>query len=64
MIYIYILIAFFFIKYIIVYRLRTIRNHINITTYSGKLKCKRLNETIDIMTGAWLYKLNKGKLKR
>ena len=63
MIYIYILIAFFIIKSIIVYRLRTIRNHINLTTYSGKLKCKRLNETIDILTGAWILRLNRKKLK-
>lgn len=63
MIYLYILIAFFIIKSIIVYRLRKVRDNINLITYSGKVKCKRLNETIDILTGGWILKLNRKKLK-
>lgn len=63
MIYIYIILALYIAKTIIVYRLRKVRDKINLTTYEGKLKCRRLNETIDILTGGWILKLKKRKLK-
>jgi hypothetical protein len=64
MIYIYIILAIYIINRLIVYKLRKKRDYINLTTHTGKLKCKRLNETIDILTGGWILKLNKSKLKR
>lgn len=63
MIYIYIILAIYIIKSIIVYMLRKKRNNINLTTPTGKLKCKRLNETIDILTGGWILKLKMKKSK-
>lgn len=64
MIYIYTILTIYIINRLLVYKLRKKRDNVNLATHTGKLKCKRLNETIDIMTGAWLYKLNKSKLKR
>lgn len=63
MINLYILLGLYITKTIIVYRLRKVRDNINLTTYEGKLKCIRLNETIDILTGGWILKLKKRKLK-
>lgn len=63
MIYIYIILSIYIINRVIVYRLRKVRDNINLTTYSGKVKCKRLNETIDILTGGWILKLNRKRLK-
>lgn len=63
MIYIYIILSIYIINRVIVYRLRKVRDNITLTTYSGKLKCRRLNETIDILTGGWILKLKMKKSK-
>lgn len=63
MIYISAILSIYIINRLIVYKLRKTRDNVNLTTHTGKLKCKRMNEMIDIMTGAWLYRLNKRRLK-
>ena len=51
-----ILIVLYSIKTFIVYRLRRKRDIIDLSTPTGKLECRRLNEAIDILNGGWIIK--------
>lgn len=56
-----ILILIYLVKTYAVYKLRYKRDRINLTTPMGKLECKKMNETIDILTGAWIFSFLKKK---
>lgn len=59
MIWVYILLAYYILKSIYVYRLRRKRNNIDLSTTIGRTKCRELNERIDFLNGAWIWKLRK-----
>lgn len=45
------------LNYTLIVVLRNKRDNLNLTTYAGKLERDKLNKTIDLLTGFWLYKL-------
>jgi len=50
-----ILILLYLVKTYAVYKLRFKRDHLNLLTTTGKVECRRLNKTIDVLTGAWIF---------
>lgn len=38
-------------------KLRKERDELDLTTPTGKLRCKQINKSIDLMNGFWLWKL-------
>jgi len=56
-----ILLLLYTIKSYIVYKMRYKRDRINLTTPTGKLQCKKMNQTIDILTGGWILSFLKKK---
>lgn len=51
----------YILKTYIVYKLRYKRDRINLTTPTGKLECRNINKTIDVLTGAWIFSFLKKK---
>lgn len=57
-----ILLILYIIKSYVIYKLRYKRDHLNLlTTPTGKVECRRLNKTIDVLTGAWIFSFLKKK---
>lgn len=50
-----ILILLYILKSYVIYKLRFKRDHLNLLTPTGKVECRRLNKTIDVLTGAWIF---------
>ena len=57
----FILLIILLVNYTIIYFLRKQRDRVNVTTPTGKLKVKRLNQTIDILTGFWIWSFSRKK---
>ena len=56
-----ILLLLYVVKTYYIYKLRSKRDNLDLTVPSNKLMCKDINNTINLLNGAWLWTLAKKK---
>ena len=56
-----ILLLLYVVKTYYIYKLRLKRDNLDLTLPSNKLMCKDINNTINLLNGAWLWTLAKKK---